>query len=403
MKRCSVKRQFPATCTIAHVLIFLIFSFCLFEKNADAATGTSPIWDLSLLMKSPKMKWLKHEDPVCSLEYQGLPYKGKKTRVFAYYATPGSISGNPGSDKNLPGVILIHGGNDHAQVDWVRYWARFGYAALSMDLSGCGSDQKPLPNSIPINDYLNYDLNYHMVANVILAHSLMISFKEVDSNRTAVIGLSVGGQLTCIVAGLDKRFKAAVPVYGCGYLYKNSLFSEKLSQMDKARRNKWIDAFDPSSYLSSVTIPMLFVTGVNDPFYPLDSYQKTYRLVKGPHNLCIIPGLPHAMDIGLNLIEPALFIDQFCRKGVPLASINRPEIVNGNVFAKFQCKTKPTIASLYYTTDTCVFKDRKWEAINAAIHGPTITCKRPPENATAWLITLSDERNAVVSSEVILK
>ena len=51
---------------------------------------------------------------------------------------------------------------------------------------------------------------YHGVANVIRAHSLIRSFPEVDDDRTAITGISWGGFLTCIVSGLDDRFKAAI-------------------------------------------------------------------------------------------------------------------------------------------------------------------------------------------------
>lgn len=386
------------------IFLFMILICLQLVGCADKATTSNNIpWDISVLNKQPKMKWLNHQGPVFSLEYQGLPYNGKETRVFAYYATPGSISGNPALDKDLPGVILIHGGGGHAQPYWVSIWAKFGYAALSMDLQGCGSDFRPLPNSVPAKDYLNYDFNYHMVANVILAHSLLLSFKEVNTDRTAVTGYSVGGQITDIVAGIDKRFIAASSIFGCGYLHENSLFSEKLSQMNKSERDKWIKAFDPSSYLGSVTIPMLFITGADDPYYPLDSYVKTYKLAKGPRNLCIIPGIHHDDVTAVNSVPTFLFIDQYCRNGVPLPSIELPEIVDGQAQAQFQCKTRPLEAAMFYTTDTGASKDCKWSSVNASIVGSTIISPKPPENASAWLIAMSDERKAVVSSEVILK
>ena len=44
---------------------------------------------------------------------------------------------------------------------------------------------------------------------------------DVDAERIGVTGISWGGYLTCIVAGLDDRLKFAVPVYGCGFLGDN--------------------------------------------------------------------------------------------------------------------------------------------------------------------------------------
>jgi dienelactone hydrolase len=389
-----------------HLRLFLAFTIslviiCSGTGTAWAASKTKALWDLEALNKPPKMNWIVDTGPVRALEYHGLPYKGKITSVFAYYATPGIVSGKPALDKDLPGVILIHGGKGHAEKSWVTTWAKFGYAALAMDLSGCGLDNKPLPNSVPSDNLLDYDWNYHAVANTVLAHSLLLSFKEVHTGKTAVTGISLGGQIIDIVMNLDKRFKAAVPVYGCGYLHESGLFFEGLQKMDREQRDEWVRSFDPSSYLQSVRTPMLFVTGTNDAFYPLDRFAKTCRLPKGDRNFFIAPEMPHSMDVGTNLPEVAIFIDQYCRNGVPLPSIERPRLVKGAVQARVTSRTRPIMASTYYTTDTCNFKDRKWLFIDAQIKGAEIKWPAPPRNATAWLLTLSDDRKATVSSEVV--
>ena len=110
-----------------------------------------------------------------------------------------------------------------------------------MDLGGCGPDRKLLPDGGPnqsdtvkfgaIDQVPENQWTYHSVANVILAHSLIRTFKEVDAKRTAVTGISWGGYLTCIIAGLDSRFKAAVPVYGCGFLHENSFWLNNFAKM----------------------------------------------------------------------------------------------------------------------------------------------------------------------------
>ena len=62
-------------------------------------------WNLTELSKAPKYEWVDSTGPVRSLLYAGEEYQGKPTRIFAYYATPGSISGDASHDKNLS---LIH-------------------------------------------------------------------------------------------------------------------------------------------------------------------------------------------------------------------------------------------------------------------------------------------------------
>ena len=71
---------------------------------------------------------------------------------------------------------------------------------------------------------------YHAVSAVVLAHSLLRSYPEVDASRIGVTGISWGGYLTCIVAGIDDRLKCAVPVYGCGFLGDNSAWVDRLAK-----------------------------------------------------------------------------------------------------------------------------------------------------------------------------
>jgi hypothetical protein len=56
------------------------------------------------------------------------------------------------------------------------------------------------------------DWPFHAAASVMRAHTLLRNFPEVDAEHTAVTGISWGGYTTCLVASLDDRFKAAVPV-----------------------------------------------------------------------------------------------------------------------------------------------------------------------------------------------
>jgi dipeptidyl aminopeptidase/acylaminoacyl peptidase len=114
------------------------------------------------------------------------------------------------------------------------------------------------------------DWPFHAAASVIRAHSLLRSMAEVDAERTAVTGISWGGYTTCLVASLDDRFKAAVPVYGCGFLFEGE--SVQKPSIDKLgdRRQQWINTYDPSSLLPRCRVPILFVNGTNDIHYRCD-------------------------------------------------------------------------------------------------------------------------------------
>src|SRR5262249_7336888 len=146
------------------------------------------------------------------LLYEAEPYKGKKTKVYAYYASPTTLGiAKPGAQR-YPGMVLVHGGGGHAFRRWAELYAGRRYAGVARDLGGRigeGKEAGALPDGGPSQDdkikFLSSDLpdkdqwSYHAVADVILAHSLLRSFDEVDPARTGLIGISWGGYLTCIV------------------------------------------------------------------------------------------------------------------------------------------------------------------------------------------------------------
>ncbi|MCM8530330.1 MAG: hypothetical protein NE330_04150, partial [Lentisphaeraceae bacterium] len=124
------------------VLLALLLASCSTSNKivpASSLPATTP-WDLELLSTTPEYKW-STGDKVRSLYYKNLEYKGKTSRVFAYYATPGTLKGDTSQDKNLPGIVLVHGGGGRAFEAWVKLWASRGYAAIAMDLGGCGPEK----------------------------------------------------------------------------------------------------------------------------------------------------------------------------------------------------------------------------------------------------------------------
>ena len=158
---------------------------------------------------------------------------------------------------------------------------------------------------------------------------------EVDKDRIGITGISWGGYLTCIVAGIDDRVKVAVPVYGCGFLDENSAWIEPcFKKMGPARTRRWADLFDPSRYLPGVTCPILFVNGTNDFAYPLDSYQKSYQLVKVPTDLCVTVRMPHGHPEGWKPQEIGLFVDSVLKQGTPPPRLSMPEVNGDRISAR---------------------------------------------------------------------
>ena len=407
-----VWRSWRVTCWL-WVSLLLASSGCTLLRPVQPAKSPSALqpWDLAALSRPPQYQWADRQGAAWSLFYAGQPYKGKPTRVFAYYASPVTLGSEAAPGRKFPGVVLVHGGGGTAFKEWAQLWAKRGYAAIAMDLAGCGPDKKPLADGGPgqgddtkfgaIDQPLQDQWTYHAVANAILAHSLLRSLPEVDARHTAVTGISWGGYLTCIVAGVDNRFKAAVPVYGCGFLHENSVWLPQFAKMTPQQRDKWVGLWDPSRYVGAAQMPVLFMNGTNDFAYPLDSYAKTYGLVKGRRHVRITVNMPHSHTDGWAPGEIGLFVDSCLRGGKPLPMLSYPRIVNDQVLAQVRPGTNLVEAALHYTTQTGPINKRQWQTVPGRVDGSHVVLPAPPREASIWFLTATDERWAITSSELV--
>ena len=398
----------PLQVSLSLALLALCLSRTVFAQTNGSASVPPRPWDFVALTNSPK--WSVLERPTSSdvkaITFSGLPFRGKPTRVFAWLEIPKLENG-----QKAPAMVLIHGGGGTAFDEWVRLWVKRGYAAIAMDTCG----------QIPVGTYGKWfrdeqggpagwggldqirspredQWTYHAVADAILAHSLIRSLPEVDPNRTGVTGISWGGYLTCIVAGVDHRFRLAVPVYGCGY-YRDTIFGNELNKLTPEDAEQWLSWWDPSVYLSDAEMPMLWVTGSNDFAYTLNALQSSYRLPKGLRTLCIRLRMPHAHGgAGENPEEIRVFADHILGKGPPLARIKETGRGGSTVWATYTTEVPITKAEFNYTRDTGRWQDRKWEAIPAQQTEGRVAATLP-EGTRVYYFNLFDQRDCVVSTE----
>ena len=402
---------------IIGILLLLVAPTILAE---DAATFTKIIVKDAWLQtpKSYPAPAELEKPGVKAVFYEGVAFQGKPTRVFAYYGIPQSEPG-----KKVPAMVLIHGGGGTAFESWVELWNKRGYAAIAMDTCGAIPKGKK-PNSRFSNDWERHEHSgprgwgdfagidnpptdqwtYHAVSAAIIGHSLLRSFPEVDVDRIGVTGISWGGYLTCIVSGLDSRFKFAAPVYGCGFLGENSTWLKNFQQMGDEKSARWLKWWDPSVYLKDTTIPMLWVTGTNDFAYPPDSLQKSYRLPKSARSLCIKVRMPHGHGgAGENPPEILTYADSFFKGGKPLPQVTQYFTKGNHAYAEFNSDVPVVKAELNYTTATGRWQERKWETIAATIAagpgGQQRATAELPEGTKVYYFNLIDERGMYISSQ----
>ena len=380
---------------------------------------SDPFADSSTLFRMPETRpaELFRFPGVKQLFYSGPAYRGKPTEVFACYGLPEGAT----PDRPVPGVVLVHGGGATALADWVALWNKRGYAAISMDTCGCvpswavcpyyakwpkhpaggplGWSETMHEAALPIEE----QWPYHAVHAVAAAHTFLGSLPGVDSRRIGITGISWGGVLTSLSAGVDPRYRFAIPVYGCGFFdapggrlgFDNQLLTPEL-------RRRWFELWDPGHRLDRVTAPTLFFSGSNDSAFPLDALDRSYRKVPAPgKRLSVRLVYPHN-HTECWTEETVFDFAAATLEGRALPSLAAPVAKEGNASCRFDSAGRNIAsAALLYTRASGVFPDRVWNRLELPANGGELSAKLPA-HATAFFFSLFTADGCCYSSEMSL-
>lgn len=346
--------------------------------------------------------------------FDGLTYQRRPTRVFAYLGIPSRAN----AQHKVPGMVLVHGGGGTAFPEWVRIWNERGYAAIAMDLEG----HAPITNEFagPARVGVFHDAQlpltnqwmYHAVADIMLAHSLLAAQPGVDAKRIGITGISWGGVLSSLVAGVDARFKFAAPVYGCGFLYDSAGFFGKSlresSGEEFAQRTMW----DPARYFTAARMPILWVNGDQDAHFSVDITSRSHEAMKRDSFLSIHPAMPHSHPPGWQLKsvpEIYAFADHLLKRGEPLPRITR-EPCGTNILVKYRSPRTITNAVVWYADGPIAYQQPEsikpaftWQRLDAALNPKTRTVTATLPAATkVYYVNVTDERGLMATSRLVL-
>ncbi|NGM60920.1 alpha/beta fold hydrolase [Sphingobacterium sp. SGG-5] len=400
-------------------ILFVWSILVVLTVGAKGQDKVSPslLWDMEELREVPLFTNLDSTSSIRSMLFRSVSYEGKNTEVFAYYSDPDIVRGVK-SHRKYPAVVLVHGGGGKAYREWVEQWAAEGYAAIAMDLSGNGPDGSKLPNPGPDQvDFNKFDKiaghslhdvwQYHAVASVILAHSWLLNQPNVDSKNSFITGISWGGYLTCIAASIDQRFKAAVPVYGCGFYAQSGVFKNDLNRLKTEDKAKWIKYFDPSSYLQQAKIPFLFINGSTDRHFNVIPYHQTYSLVADDKRFVnIVPDMKHSHSAGWLLHEPRAFFDHYAHGYGQVPRLGSVEDGDSQISALYDSPVSLYSAEFFYSSDTSsTNQHRVWSSVRAKYDPMSrkIFCPTPHEGFKYGFFFMRDHRNLSASSVFILR
>lgn len=262
-------------------------------------------------------------------------FKGKPARMAAFF-------GFPKGAKKVPGLLHLHGGGQRAFLNEVEFYAKRGYACLSINWGGRemenakGGDPNtdwgavdPTQKNVP--GYFNMKAGdryldpfdsprnnnwYLLTLGARRGLTFLEKQPEVDADRLGVYGHSMGGNLTVYVAGTDNRVKAASPsVGGSGFRTKPWPL---LPQVKMETPNGDVKLFNATlgfeSYAPHIKAPLLWLGATNDFHGIMDDTYRTGALI--PHKnvrYSFTPHMNHRFTPEFAVTRP-LWFDQHLKK-----------------------------------------------------------------------------------------
>lgn len=110
-------------------------------------------------------------------------------------------------------------------------------------------------------------------------------------------------------------------------------------------------------------------------------------------------GLKHGHKEGWSIPEIGCYVDSVLNGGTPLPKAGLMETWEGNARLTFRSEAPVTKAQLHYTSDSGPWPKRTWKSVGASVLGTTAQAPLPRERPLVCLMTVTDSRGAVVSTE----
>ena len=376
-------------------LVFALSATTIIAEDFPALRATvESLADLTTAPAFANAEGFESTDHLKAIYFNGLDWKGKPTKVFAWLGLPENCKGK------VPGVVLVHGGGGSAFRLWVQKWNEKGYAAISIAVEG-QTDRKqgnawqrhPWAGPKRAGIYgdsaqpLKDQWMYHAVADTILANSLIRSLPEVDEAKVGVMGISWGGVITSTVMGIDPRFAFAIPVYGCGNLAKAANQYGQALGKNELYQQVW----DPLIRLNRAKMPTLWLSWPQDQHFPMDKLAACYGMMPGNTMVSLIPKMGHGHAPPWNKPDSYAFADSIVQDGKPWCR-QVGNAMESDVYSVTFASSKPLVdAVLVSTTGTGITGARNWIESPAELKSTGDSWQasaRLPPNTTAWFVNV---------------
>jgi cephalosporin-C deacetylase-like acetyl esterase len=229
------------------------------------------------------------------------------SRIYGFLSVPKDKQGP------FPALVSVPGaGPGHCAPD--SHWAKAGVITLLMNVhqydppTDAVELQKRYDELNRVQTYSHQgapDRNQYYFRKSILGINRAINWlaerPDVDKERLAIFGSSQGGAFTLVMAGLNKKIKAAsanVPALcdHAGYKLDRNPGWPRLVANDDPERLKMSGYFDAVNFARSITCPILVSAGFIDTTCSPSSVYAAYNIIRAPKMMFNEPEMGHSQS-----------------------------------------------------------------------------------------------------------
>jgi dienelactone hydrolase len=345
------------------------------------------------------------------------------------FASSGSVIfaviASPIASGKYPGILVVHGGGGNAEERRAIAWARRGYISVAPDLPSISNPEKT-PHTIGPWKQAKYgsegrfaaDPTQSVLVDAVAAGwralKLLESQPGLRKDRLGIVGVSWGGCMTTMLAGLaGGSVRAAFSVFGSGF-YEDSAFSEAnaLGKLTPDERDHWLRWLDAGRRARNIRATYFAAAAANDHFFRPPAVMKTLAQIPGERNLVFGPNRSHAI-LAPGGTNPQLSRDHYVEMEIPYFDYHLkgegasfPKVVltapAGAHEARFRVDSALPVenAMVYWSPAIADWRKRQWTAIPAVRSADGEYRATLPAEAEDWYGLASDSRPVSVSSEI---
>src|SRR5688500_6178790 len=227
---------------------------------------------------------------------QAVEYTTNGVEVSAIsFSSPdgGSVTGllfDPVTRSSLrPGIVLMHGmpGNARSTAAYAQLLAQYGAVVIAIDAPFARRSGSPVR-------FITQDLaeQIQLIKDLQRAVDVLRARPSVDDERLAYLGISYGGAMGALFAGIERRIKAAVLVVGDGGLVSHFTGPEDsafMANLSCATRVDWFRSMAPIEPIRFIPhaspTALLLLSGRVDNLVPAADAEELHTAAPQPRTI----------------------------------------------------------------------------------------------------------------------